>query len=93
MRATPEPARRVVLRAEVVVYTRPGCHLCEVVEAQLQRLREVADFRWRVVNVDGDPAPAARYGQRVPVVCIDGREAFRYRLDEQRFLRLVRRAG
>jgi len=72
---------------EVVVYSRVGCHLCDVVKEQLERLRPRADFTWREVDIDADPELKQRYNEEVPVVFIDGRKAFKYQLNERDFLR------
>ena len=72
---------------EVVVYSRVGCHLCDVVKEQLERLRARADFTWREVDIDTDPTLQQRYNEEVPVVFIDGRKAFKYHLNERDFLR------
>jgi len=76
--------------AEVVLYTRPGCHLCEVVKVQLERLREAVVFSYREVNIDAEPALEAEFNDQVPVVFINGRKAFKYRLDEKAFLKRIR---
>ena len=39
---------------EVVVYSRIGCHLCEVVKETLVEAQHEADFQWREVDIDGD---------------------------------------
>ena len=72
---------------EVVVYSRAGCHLCDVVKQQLEQLRGRADFTWREVDIDADPDLRQRYNEEVPVVFIDGRKAFKYHLNERDFLR------
>jgi len=74
---------------EVVVYSRQGCHLCEVVERTLARLQPSADFRWRVIDIDADPELRRQYNDQVPVVFIDGRKAFKYHMDERQFLRAL----
>ena len=40
---------------EVVVYSRNGCHLCDVVKQTLAQLQPSTDFRWRAIDIDGDP--------------------------------------
>jgi glutaredoxin len=74
---------------EIVVYSRKGCHLCEVVEETLTNLQDQADFQWRKVDIDGDPELRSKYNDEVPVVFIDGRKAFKYRMDERQFLRAL----
>lgn len=57
----------------IVVYTRKECHLCEDVSAVLARLSEQFEFTVEYVDVDQDPELARQFGDRVPVVAVDGR--------------------
>jgi Glutaredoxin-like domain (DUF836) len=59
---------------QVIVYSRKGCHLCEIVN-------------WREIDVDSDDDLRRQFTDEVPVVFIDGRKAFKYRMTEQEFLR------
>ena len=72
--------------AEVVLYTRKGCHLCEEAEALLVS----HGLRPRLVDIDADPLLRERYNECVPVVEIDGRERFRGRVNEVLLRRLMR---
>jgi glutaredoxin len=72
---------------QVVVYSRKGCHLCEVVKESLTKLARRGSFTWREVDVDSDHALRRQYSDEVPVVFINGRKAFKYRMDEREFLR------
>jgi|HubBroStandDraft_6_1064221.scaffolds.fasta_scaffold212095_2 glutaredoxin len=71
----------------VVVYSRKGCHLCEVVKESLSKLSRRGGFTWQEVDVDMDFELRRQFNDEVPVVFIDGRKAFKYRMDEQEFLR------
>ena len=71
----------------VVVYSRKGCHLCEVVKESLSKLSRRGGFIWREIYVDADHELRRQYNDEVPVVFIDGRKAFKYRMDDQEFLR------
>lgn len=51
-------------RNELLLYTRPGCHLCERAAAMLDEL----GCAWRPVDIDGDEELEARYGLVIPVV-------------------------
>ncbi len=74
---------------DVVVYSRKGCHLCEVVKERLTRLQPRATFRWREVDIDADPELRQRFDVEVPVVFIDGRKAFKCHMEERQFLRAL----
>jgi glutaredoxin len=74
---------------EVVVYSRKGCHLCDVVKVMLAKVQSEADFRWREVDIDTDPELRAKFDIEVPVVFIDCKKAFKYRVDRGQFLRVL----
>jgi hypothetical protein len=62
------------------VYSRPGCHLCELL---LEGLVPLVRGRGRieVVNIDLDASTRDKYGTRVPVVELEGRALCEYHLD------------
>ncbi len=75
---------------DVVVYSRKDCHLCDVVKNTLIQVQGEADFRWREVDIDDDTELQLKFNDEVPVVFIDGRKAFKYRMDVSDFLRVLR---
>lgn len=74
-------------RGEVVLYSRKGCHLCEIVKESLVKLEKHGSFTLREIDVDSDTEIRRLYTDEVPVVFINGRKAFKYRMNEQEFLR------
>ena len=68
---------------KVVLYGRPGCHLCEEALAVLERVRQRAPFAFEQVDIESDEALFKRYLERIPVVTIDNRESFELFVDEQ----------
>ena len=72
---------------QVIVYSRKGCHLCEIVKESLTKLQRRGGFTWSEVDVESDEELRRQFTDEVPVVFIDGRKAFKYRLDEREFLR------
>lgn len=74
---------------DVVVYARKECHLCEVVKETLTKLHGQADFQWSEVDIDTDPQLQRQYNDEVPLVVIDGRKAFKYRMEANQFLRAL----
>lgn len=77
---------------EIIVYSKPDCCLCDQVKEQLKKLQQVHEFEWREINILGDPADFKKFQYEIPVVFIDGRKAFKYHLDEKRFVRLLKSA-
>ena len=74
-----------MLPQSVVVYTRPGCHLCEDACEVLQQY----GLEPELVDISADPDLLAKYQYLIPVVIIDGRERFRGRVDEILLQRLL----
>ena len=66
----------------LTVFVRSGCHLCEQMLQELQRLRTVWDFRLEVVDILGSEALEAEYGSRIPVLTGERGEICYYFLDE-----------
>jgi glutaredoxin len=66
----------------VELYTRPGCHLCDVAKEVLDRVRQSTPFELEVININSDPALEAAYGQEIPVVLVDGKKVAKFRIDE-----------
>jgi glutaredoxin len=71
----------------ITLYTRAGCHLCEDAKAVLDRVREQTGEGYAEVDISTDPELTAEYGDRIPVVLLDGREHGYWRVEEQRLLR------
>jgi glutaredoxin len=67
----------------VVLYGRPGCHLCDDARAALLRVRAERPFVLEEVDIEADPALLRRFLERIPVVCVDGEEVFEYFVDEE----------
>jgi glutaredoxin len=60
----------------VVLYGRPGCCLCDDARSVLERVRSRRPFELSEVDIEGDDALLRAYLERIPVVTIDGVEAF-----------------
>lgn len=76
--------------ARVVVLSRADCCLCDEALAAVEEARREVPFTLEVRDVDEDPALAALYGEEVPVVLVDGRKAFKYRVESRRLVRTLR---
>jgi hypothetical protein len=76
---------------EVTLLTRAGCHLCEDAHAAMVRVHETTGVRWHVVDADADDELRIEYGDRLPVVLLDGAEHGFWRVEEERLIRDLRR--
>ncbi len=70
---------------EVVLYTKAGCHLCEVARQTIEPFREEFGFTFQVVSIESDPALRERYALDIPVILLDGREVARHKLAPEEF--------
>ncbi len=70
--------------SRVTVYTRADCGLCVKAEAEVARICAELGVGWTAVDVDTDPELRAEYGDRVPVIEVDGREHGFWRVEEER---------
>jgi glutaredoxin len=77
---------------DVVVYSKPGCCLCDEVKENLKRLQASYAFNLREVNILEDPEAHERFKEEIPVVFINGKKAFKYHLDEEQFLKKLQSA-
>lgn len=73
--------------AKVTLYTRQGCCLCEDAKRVLEAARARAVFELEEVDIDRDAGLRARYDHEVPVIVIDGKKAFKYRVNAEEFLK------
>ncbi len=65
---------------KVTLYTRAGCHLCDDANLVLDAVPKSRPFALDVVDIDTDAALVALYTTEVPVITVNGRKAFKYRL-------------
>jgi glutaredoxin len=74
-------ASRVAAVPTITLYGKPGCHLCHEARDTVKRVIVGRDVALEEVDVSLDATLYARYGERIPVVEIDGEEAFEYVVD------------
>lgn len=77
-------------RARVVLYTRPGCHLCEEVKAEMSAADCRDEYELEEINIETDQGLVQLYGWEIPVVFINGLKVFKYRLTADEFKRKLR---
>ena len=72
-----------------MLYSRPGCCLCDEARQVLERIRQRHPFVLRERDIEQDDALLRRYLERIPVVEIGGLEAFELYVDEPELERLL----
>jgi glutaredoxin len=77
----------------LTLLTRDGCHLCQTAAETLTRIGAEAGLVPDVVDVDADPELQAEYGDRVPVVLLDGLEHSYFTVDVERLRRDLHLVG
>jgi glutaredoxin len=75
----------------VTLYGKPGCHLCDDARAVIARVREMREFELKEVDITLDASIYRRYGERIPVVAVDGVERFEFFVDPAELTRSLDR--
>ena len=66
---------------QLTLYGKPGCCLCDEARAEVEAVRAERPFELAEVDVSIDPRLWRDYGERIPVLAIDGEEAFELHVD------------
>jgi glutaredoxin len=79
---------------EIIIYSRPGCHLCDDMKAVVTRVARTIPLSLREIDISTDAALLAEYGLEIPVLLVEGKKAAKYRIGEEELRRvLAGRAG
>jgi hypothetical protein len=76
---------------EIKLFSRRGCHLCEVALEEMRRIASANQIAIKVdeIFIDGDLALESEFGFMVPVIHIDGAMHGYGRIEEARFLKAI----
>ena len=72
-------------KPHVIIYSRPGCHLCDEAKAAILSAGCTDQFTLEEVNIESDDELLKKYKYDIPVITVDGEEVFRHRVDPQQF--------
>jgi glutaredoxin len=75
----------------VTLYGKPGCHLCEDAFQAIEKVRRHRDFELKEIDITMDPGLNREYGERIPVVAVDGVERFEFFIDPDALARALDR--
>lgn len=81
-------------KPNVIIYSRPGCHLCDEAKQTIEAAGCPGEYTLDEINIESDADLLSRYQYDIPVITINGVEAFRHRLTPEAFrLRLLTDSG
>ena len=72
-------------KVQVVIYSRPGCHLCDEAKAAILSAGCSDQFTLEEINIESDEELLRKYKYDIPVIAIDGVERFIHRVDPKEF--------
>ena len=75
----------------VTLYGKPGCCLCDEAKAVVAAVRADFPFELEEVDISLDPRLHREYGERIPVLDVNGEEAFELGVDEDSLRRALGR--
>jgi glutaredoxin len=75
------------MKPQVTLYTRAGCCLCDDARQVIAAARQRADFDYAEIDIDADPDLVRLYNHEVPVIAINRRKAFKYKVNIDDFLK------
>lgn len=78
-------------KPEVIIYSRPGCHLCDEAKQTIAAAGRSNEYTLAEINIESDPNLLRRYQLDIPVITINGVEAFRHRLSVDDFTQALAR--
>ena len=76
-----------------MLYHAHGCHLCEVALEVVRDVQAEEPFELELVDIGGVPELESAYRERIPVVEIDGVDAFTYHVFHEALLARLRADG
>jgi glutaredoxin len=78
-------------KPQVIIYSRPGCHLCDEAKAAIESAGCSDQFVLSEINIESDEELLSKYRYDIPVITIDGVEAFIHRVNPDEFRTRIQR--
>ncbi len=73
----------------ITLYSKPDCHLCEIAKERVENVRLRYPVTVETIDITSDPVLFEAYGERIPVVLLNGEEAYCYRVSEKGLARKI----
>ncbi len=80
-----KPEDRLSLKAQVIIYSKPGCHLCDEAKEAIRAAGCEDQFQLTEINIETNPELMSKYRYDIPVIAINGVETFIHRVDPLEF--------
>ena len=77
--------QEVYMKPHVIIYSRPGCHLCDEAKTSIRNAGIDDQFTLEEINIESDDELLRKYKYDIPVITIDGIESFIHRVDPKEF--------
>jgi glutaredoxin len=72
-------------KAHVIIYSRPGCHLCDEAKAAIMSAGCADQIVLEEINIESSDELLSKYRYDIPVIAINGIESFMHRVDPDEF--------
>jgi thioredoxin-like negative regulator of GroEL len=75
----------------LIIYSRPGCHLCEEMKTLVTRVisQTRSAARLEEINVETDADLERQFGLEIPVLLLEGKKVAKFRVSEEVLTRLL----
>lgn len=74
----------------LTLFTKPGCHLCDIMKAVITGISDEIDFKYEEINIESDKLLFEKYGKKIPVLSLNGRMIAKYSIDKDRLLKMLK---
>ena len=74
----------------LIIYSRPGCHLCDEMKAVVRRVSASIPIALEEIDISGDTELERLYGLEIPVLLADGKKVAKYRIGEGELRRILK---
>ena len=79
------------MKPKLVLYSRRDCCLCDEMKAAIRQVAAAVPFDFKEIDIDTNRELQDEYNDQVPVLFIDGRKAFKYRVTVKQLAKRISR--
>lgn len=73
----------------ITIYSKNNCHLCDIAMETLLKIRKEFPFSLTEINIEKDKEIFEKYKYLIPVIEIEGKEVFTYRVNENELKKIL----